>query len=144
MIATVSAPQATTDFSGTFALASQQGKHAAKTLPKILLRVVQRGASLEIVDSLNDGKPRTRNYFLDGRKSSHTTSGGIPTVDKVEAKGRSFVIRTSYRLPSGSLVRETERWELSSDSKTLTIRSQIQFKGSSWLDDAVDETYQRL
>ena len=50
-VATTSAPQKAPNFSGTFALASLKGEHVAKTLPKILLEVVQDGDSLEIVES---------------------------------------------------------------------------------------------
>ncbi len=52
-VAATSAPQKAPDFSGTFALASLKGGHVAKTLRKILLKVVQDGDSLEIVESFS-------------------------------------------------------------------------------------------
>lgn len=144
LVATTSAPQEVPNFSGTFALTSLKGEHVAKTLPKIGLRIVQTQDSLEIVESLNDGKARPSKYFLDGKESKNMTPGGVPTVDTVEAKGKSFVIRSSYRLSNGVLVRETQKWELSADSKTLKIRRQTQFEGMSMLDETINETYQRV
>jgi hypothetical protein len=46
-------------------------------------------------------------------------------------------------LPTGTTVHETEKWELSADSKTIRIRQQTQFEGISMLDHTVNETYQR-
>lgn len=67
----------------------------------------------------------------------------MPTTDKAEIKGKTLFIRSSYRLPSGVTVHETEKWDLSADSKTIKIRQQTQVDGMSMLDDALNETYQR-
>ncbi|MGB6668661.1 MAG: hypothetical protein WBE73_09975 [Candidatus Acidiferrum sp.] len=68
----------------------------------------------------------------------------MPTVDKAEVKGKTLVIRSSYRLTNGVPVHETQRWELSPDGKTLKIHRQTQFEGMSMLDETTNETYQRL
>ena len=144
LVAAASTPQEMPDFSGTFALTSLKGEHIAKTLPKIVLRIVQNRDSLEIVESSDDNKARPNKYFLDGRESKNTTAGGVPIVDTIETKGKNLIIRSSYRLPNGVLVRETQRWDLSGDSKTLKIRRQTQFEGMSMLDETINETYQRM
>jgi hypothetical protein len=131
------------DFSGTFVLTSLKGDHVAKTVPKTLWKVVQNTDSLEIVQTFEDGKTLASKYFLDGRESKNLTSGGVPTIDKIEIKGKTFVIRSSCRMLNGVPVHETQRWELSADSKTLKVRTQMQFEGMSVLDDTINETYQR-
>ena len=144
LVATASTPQESMDFSGSFALTSIKGDHVAKTLPKVLLKVVRNGTLLEIVETFDSGKTTTRRYALDGSESKNTTEGGVPTIDKAEVKGKTLVIRSSYRLPNGVPVHETQRWELSPDGKTLKIRRQTQFEGMSILDDTTNESYQRL
>jgi hypothetical protein len=143
LLAIGSAAQGTPDFSGTFALTSLKGEHVAKTLPKILWKVVQNTESLEIAETFENRNTVTSKYFLDGRESKNLTSGGVPTSDRIEVKGKTFVIHSSYRLANGVTVHETQRWELSLDSRTLKVRTQTQFEGMSMLDDTMNETYQR-
>ena len=142
LISAASIAQETHDFSGTFLLTSLKGENAAKKLPKILLKVIQNGNSMEVAETFDDGKTITTKYFLDGRESRNFTSG-VPTSDKTEAKGKTLVIRSSYRLANGVPVGETQKWELSVDSKTLKIRRQTQFEGMSALDFTMDEACQR-
>ncbi|SRR6266849_2764757 len=143
LAATASTPQESPDFSGNFALKSMKGDRVAKTLPKSLLKVVQNGTLLEIVETFDSGKTMTSRYALDGNESKNTTEGGVPTVDKAEVKGKTLVIRSSYRLTNGVPVHETQKWELSADARTLKIRRQTQFEGMSMLDETTNETYQR-
>jgi len=143
LISATSIAQETRDFSGTFALTSLKGENAAKKLPKILLKVIQNRNSIEIVETFDDGKTVTARYFLDGRESKNFTSGGVPTTDKAETKGKALVIRSSYRLADGGPVRETQKWELSADSRALKIRRQTQFEGMSAMDFTMDEAYKR-
>jgi hypothetical protein len=131
------------NFSGTYALTALKGDHTAKTLPKNIMKVTQNSETLEIVESFDDGKTVTRKYALNGGESKNLTSGGVPTTDKAEIKGKTLLIRSSYRLPTGVTVHETEKWDLSADSKTIKIRQQTQFDGMSMMDDTLNETYQR-
>jgi hypothetical protein len=131
------------NFSGTYALTALKGEHTAKTLPKNMMKVAQNGGTLEIVESFDDGKNLTRKYNLNGGESKNLTSGGVPTTDKAEIKGKTLLIRSSYHLPTGVTVHETEKWDLSADSKTIKIRQQTQFDGMSMLDDTLNETYRR-
>jgi hypothetical protein len=131
------------NFSGTYALTALKGEHTAKTLPKTTMKVTQSGGRIEIVESFDDGKTLTRKYALDGSESKNLTSGGVPTTDRAEIKGKTLVIRSSYRLLTGDTVHETEKWELSADSKTIKIRHQMQFERMFTLDDTLNEIYQR-
>jgi hypothetical protein len=137
------AAQGKSNFSGTYALTALKGEHTAKALPKNTMKVTQNGGSIEIVESFDDGKTLTRKFALDGSESKNLTSGGVPTTDKAQIRGKSLVIRSSYRLPAGGAVHESETWNLSADSKTLKIRQQTHVEGMSMLDETLAETYQR-
>lgn len=143
LFASTAVAQENPNFSGTYALTALKGDHTAKTLPKNIMKVTQNGETLEIVESFDDGKTLTRKYALNGGESKNLTSGGVPTTDKAEIKGKTLIIRSSCHLPTGVTVHETEKWDLSADSKTLKIHHQTQFDGMSMLDDTLNETYQR-
>jgi hypothetical protein len=132
------------DFSGIYNLASLKGEHVAKKLPKTVLTVRQTQDSLEVIEAFDDGKTVTSKYSLDGKESKNTTSGGMPTADKVEVKGKNLIIRSTGVMPNGVSILETQKWELSTDSKTLKIRRSNKFGGGmSMLDDSIDEIYRR-
>ena len=78
-VATASIAQQKPNFSGTFALTSLKGDSVAKTRPKTILKVIENDTSLVTVESFDDGKIVTSTYFLDGRESKNTTSGGVVT-----------------------------------------------------------------
>jgi hypothetical protein len=142
LFAIAAVAQESPNFSGTYALTGLKGEHKAKTLPKNTLKVTHNADSLEIVESFEDGKSLTRKYALNGAESKNLTSGGSPTTDRVEVKGKTLIIRSTYG-SRGVTVHETEKWEFSADSKTLKIRHQTQFEGMPTLDDTLNETYQR-
>ncbi len=142
-IALATLAQETPDFSGTYSLTGQDGQNAPKKLPKAILKVVQNGSSLELVETIDDGKPFIRKYVLNGGETKNFTSSGTPLTDKAEIKGKTLVIRSSFHLPTGTAVHETDKWELSADLKTLKIRRQTEFERMSMLDDTMNEKYQR-
>jgi len=143
LFAITAAAQESPNFSGTYALTALKGEHKAKTLPKNTLKVTHNADSLEIVESFEDGKSLTRKYALNGGESKNLTSGGVPTTDRVEVKGKTLIIRSTYGSRAGVTIHETEKWELSADSKTLRIRDQTQVEGAPMLDDTLNEIYQR-
>lgn len=143
LVAITAIAQETPNFSGIYALTGLKGAHTAKTLPQNTMKVTHNGASIEIVESFEDGKTLTTKYALDGGESKNLTSGGLPTTGRAEIKGKTLVIRSSYRLPTGITVHETAKWDLSADFKAIKIRQQTQFDEIPTLDDTLTETYQR-
>jgi hypothetical protein len=137
------AAQENPTFSGTYVMTALKGQRAPKTLPRNTMKVTQSSGSLEVVEFFGEGKTFARKFALNGEESKNLTSGGVPTSDRVEIKGKTLVIRSSYRLPAGVTIFETEKWDLSGDTKTLKIRHQTQFDGMPALDDTINETYQR-
>jgi len=87
-------------------------------------------------------------YTLDGKECKNLTSGGSPSTDKAQAKGKNIVIRSVVPLnappPAASSVVTTEKWELSKDSNTLTVHSKVEFPGLAMMDFSSTEVYSRL
>jgi hypothetical protein len=119
-----------TDFSGAYTL--KASKAASKILKRgsWTLRVVQGDPSIEI-SILKDGK--LYDYYdakLDGTQASYKSPGGPSGICRAQFKGGSLVLDTlvTTRPPGGSLLVQMhtrERWTLSSDGRTLTIRRDV-------------------
>jgi hypothetical protein len=131
------------DFSGVYNLVSFSSDHAAKNVPKRTLKLVQDGNSLEIEQVLDGNKGICSSYELDGSESQNATWDGDPTVDKAVIKGKNLVIQSSHQLPSGILVRETQKWELSSDRKTLKVHRQKRVAEMPTQNETTIEMYAR-
>ena len=132
-----------TDFSGTYTLVSVSGTQAAKNMPKRTLKVVQNGNSLEIEQVLDGSKGICSSYDLDGGESKNATWDDEPTVDKAMIKGKNLVIQSSHQLPSGIVVHEIQKWELSGDRKTFKVHRQTHIEELPTLNQNIVETYAR-
>jgi hypothetical protein len=116
------------DFSGSYTLTASKG--ALKLRGKVwTLKVKQTESAIEVTRVM-DGHQNVNNVPLDGSTGVYVSPGGPTGTCKAQLKAKSLVLETllvSRPQPSGPVVRlhTKERWELSSDSKTLTIRSEI-------------------
>ena len=135
------------DFSGTYHLLSIKSENAPKKVPDSTLTISQREGILERT-TVTDGKPLVSRYTLDGKECKNVTSGGVPSTDKAQAKGKNIVIQSVVPLdappPAASTVVTTEKWELSKDSNTLTVHSKLEFPGMAMLDFSSTEVYSRV
>lgn len=134
------------DFSGRYRLLSIKSDNSPKTVPAWTLTIVHREGTIERTDVM-DGKTRISRYTLDGKECKNVTSGGAPSTDEAQLKGKNIVIRSIVRLntpPStASSVITTEKWELSRDSTKLIIHSKVEFPGMAVLDSSSTEVYSR-
>jgi hypothetical protein len=135
------------DFSGTYRLVSIKSENGSKKIPDSTLTISQREGVLERT-SIRDGKTLVNHYTLDGKECKNVTSGGAPSTDKAQAKGKNIIIRSVVPLnappPASSSVVTTEKWELSKDSNTLTVHSKLEFPGMAMLDSSATEVYSRI
>ncbi len=87
-------------------------------------------------------------YRLDGSEIQSAEPDGTPTVEHAEIKGKTLIIRSSIKVASGALkgvpILRTEKWELSKDLKTLTVRQRTEVQGMHMRDDLLTVTYQRM
>jgi len=123
-----------TDFSGTYTLRGGKGASKLNKRDSSTLRVIQTEATIEIAKAV-EGKQNVNRFQLDGSEGEYNNSGGQKGVGKARFKGKTLVLDTlvtARPLPAGPdiQIHTRERWELSSDSKTLTIRSDVDFPNS--------------
>ncbi len=116
------------DFSGTYTLTGSEGPRYDKaTVQK--LRVVRTGASIEVTETIN-GQPITNTYPFDGKEGPYVSLGGAKGTCKAQAKRDSLildsVVTTRLDVNDPLIQMHTkQKWELSRDLKTLTIRVTI-------------------
>jgi hypothetical protein len=119
------------DFSGSYTLKktteiSKQEKGVVRTL-----HLSQSETAIEVT-RVQDGHSYVNTFPLDGSTGKYVSPGGPTGTCKGEFKSKSLIL-DSYvtaraRPDSPALEMHTrERWELSSDSKTLKIRTDVEF-----------------
>jgi hypothetical protein len=117
------------DFSGTYTLTGAKGGFKLKKGESWTLEVSQADSTIEV--TTNQNGLRTKNKFLfSGAESIYVSPGGVKGTSKTQLKGKTLTIETfinSSPTPNGTAAQlhTRERWELSSDSKTLTIQHQV-------------------
>lgn len=135
------------DFSGTYRLVAIKSENGSNKIPDSTLTISQREGIIELT-SVTKGKALVSRYTLDGKECKNVTSGGVPSTDKAQAKGKNIIIKSLVPLnappPAASSFVTTEKWELSKDSNTLTIHSKLEFPGMAMLDSSSTEVYSRI
>jgi hypothetical protein len=102
--------------------------------PEITLDVVQNDQALEVTRDGPAGKASNR-YLLNGSEQDCVTSNRVSAKCRAQLKGKYLVLESVVDSPdqtSGNLihVRTVEQWQLSGDSKTLTIKLRVDFPGA--------------
>jgi hypothetical protein len=117
------------DFSGAYTLRGIKGGFKMKKGDSWTLRVVQGEAVIEITKVM-DVHQNTNKYRLDSTQGVYDSPGGPKGTCTARFKGKSLILDafvTMHAQPNGPVVQihTRERWELSLDSKTLTIRTDL-------------------
>jgi hypothetical protein len=122
------------DFSGSYALTNS--KHPSKGKPGAVqtLRVIQTESSVEITKTI-DGVQNANKFPLDGSDGPYVSPGGVKGAGRAQFKGKTLVLETLvFARPQLNApevqIHTKERWNLSSDSKKLTIRTDVDFPNS--------------
>jgi hypothetical protein len=124
-LATVAWAATKPDFSGSYA-APQKKSHKAIT---VSLRVVQTESAVEVTRIYGD-KSVTNKFPLDGSEGDYMTDTGVRGKCRAQLKDNTLVLESlvASRLNANtpSLRFDTiEKWQLSADGKTLTIKTEI-------------------
>jgi hypothetical protein len=94
------------------------------------LEVVQDENAIEIT-LMQSGKKTTSRCPLNGSEGDYTSPGGISGKCKAQLKDTNLIIESivvTHPKPSTNVrVHTKERWRLSKDAKTLTIKSAVDF-----------------
>ncbi|MGA9672188.1 MAG: hypothetical protein WBQ94_23445 [Terracidiphilus sp.] len=117
------------NFSGKYLHRGSKGTGAFD--PEVTLDVAQNDDAIEITRA-DSGGSTTNRYPLNGTEQDCAGPGGVEGKCKAQLKGKFLILQTvvvSRDLTSGTTVhmRTSEQWQLSSDSKTLTIKVLVDF-----------------
>ena len=128
-VAAVSDAPGALNFSGTYS--SEISKHSKGPESSATLEVVQTDDAVEIT-RVEAGKRTTSRCPFNGSTGPYTTSGRVSGTCKAEIKGKSLIVEslvTTHPETSSTPVRihTKERWQLSTDSQVLTIKSDSDF-----------------
>ncbi len=138
------------DYAGTYTVKPTKGKAANSV--NTVLHVVQHDDAIEITH-VESGRTMTSRFPLNGSEGDYTSPGGVAGKGKAQFKGKDLILESvvvTKPQPNGPNVRmrTRERWRLSSDSKVLTIRFDVDFPDLEALtrgvtDQSWTETYLR-
>lgn len=122
------------DFSGSYSLKSANGSKSGEVWT---LQVIQTESALNVT-KVADGHPNINKFPLDSGDGAYASPGGPIGTCKGQFKGRKMILDmfvTTRPQPNGPAVQmhTRERWELSKDSRTLTIHSDVDFPKFSGL-----------
>jgi hypothetical protein len=95
------------------------------------LEVVQNEGSIEVT-RVELGKKTTSRCPFNGSEGDYRSPGGVPGKCKAQLKRKYLILESivvARPQPTAPPVREhtKERWQLSADGKTLTIKSDVDF-----------------
>ncbi len=142
-LVTAAAPHAgfaATDQNFTGKFLHRGAKDRSDLDPAVTLDVVQSAEAIEISRADPGGKTSNR-YLLNGAEQDCVSPLGVSARCKAQLKGKSLILETvvaSRDHESGALVhiRTVEQWQLSGDSKTLTIRLHVDFPDNRSMDSS--------
>jgi hypothetical protein len=122
------------DFSGTYSKNSVKGALKAEKPASSVLQVAQTDTAFEVTKVI-DGKASMNRFKLDGAETPYRAENGALGVATARLKGKTLMIDmqvTTRPQANGPAVQihTKERWTLSSDLTTLTIRCDVDFPNS--------------
>jgi len=117
------------NYSGKYSL--QAKKHVSDNKIESTIEVVQNQDSLEIT-RVDQGIRTTNRYPLNCGDGDYISSGGVRGKCKAQLKDKYLVLESvaAARPQPNALpmrVHTKERWQLSADAKTLTVKSDVDF-----------------
>ena len=117
------------NYSGKYSI--QARKTASGSETGSTLEVIQNADSIEIT-RVEQGKRTTNRYPLNGSEGDYTSPGGVAGKCKAQLKDKYLVLESIVAArpqPNAPPMRvhTKERWQLSADSKTLTVKSDEDF-----------------
>jgi len=130
-LTTITFAGAKPDFSGTYA--AEQKESGKRTAPPDTLRVVQTEVAIEVT-LLHGDKSLTNRFPLDGSEGDYITERGVRAKCKAQLNNETLVLEILTVSPptptpngesKSTRFRTIEKWRLSKDMNTLTIKTEI-------------------
>lgn len=98
--------------------------------PDSVLEVVQSESAIEIT-RVESGKRTTSRCPFSGAVGDYTSPGGLGGTCKAQLKGKNLIVESvvlTHPQPTARVrIHTKDRWQLSGDTKTLTIKSDVDF-----------------
>lgn len=122
------------DFSGVYTLTGAKGSFKMNKASRWIMEVVQTDIDVRITKTI-DGRATTNRFLLDGTEAPFTSEGNAKGACSARFKGRALMLDTQVttspqRNGPDVQIHTKEQWTLSSDLKTLTLRSDVDFPKS--------------
>jgi hypothetical protein len=118
----------TTDYSGKYVV--EQSKKAQNSSAQSTLQVAQNENAIEVTLA-QSGKTTMSHCPFGGSEGDYTSPGGVLGKCKAQLKGKDLIIESmvvTHPQPASNVrVHTKERWQLSRNGKTLTIKSDVDF-----------------
>jgi hypothetical protein len=118
----------TTNYTGKYV--AERPKKAQNGYAESALQVVQNDNAIEIT-LVQSGKRTTSRCPFNGSEGDYTSPGGISGKCKAQLKEKNLIIEsvavTCPQPTTNVRVHTKERWQLSKDGKTLTIKADVDF-----------------
>lgn len=117
------------DFTGKYVHPGQKG--ASDLDPEVTLEVVQSVDAIEIT-RVEQGSKTTNRFSLNGAEGDCVSPGDVAGKCKARIKGKTLILEylvlSNDQTTGGTAhIRTIEEWQLSGDSKTLTIKLHVDF-----------------
>jgi hypothetical protein len=150
-LTTIAWAAARADFSGNYAAQQKKGDKALTAS----LRVIQTDSTVQVTRIYGD-KSLTNSFPLDGSEGDYTTETGVRGKCSAQLNGETLVLKTLAGPPPKAGTPPLhfeiiEKWQLSPDTKTLTIKTEIKSPDmpndvitAAFPDNPQTEKYQRL
>jgi len=127
------------NYSGKYS--AEQPKNGARRSSDSTLEVVQNEDSVEVT-KVEQGKRTTYRCPFNGSDGEYASPTGVPGRCKAQLKGKSLnleIVVVARPQPTATVhIHTNERWQLSPDGKTLTIKEHVDFPDvSPEISDAV-------
>ncbi len=118
------------DFSGSYVLMVTKGSVQPKKGLDWTLNVAQHDSLIEITKMM-DGEGDNYKARLDGSETPYLSPGGAKGICTARIKGKTLQLETlvTSRPRAGAppaQIRTKQKWNLSADGRTLTIRNEVE------------------
>jgi hypothetical protein len=131
------------DYSGQYLLEVSKAQRGSPTSQRL---VVQQSDNSVEVTMIDGDKKITNRFSLDSSEGPYTSPGAVTGKCKGKIDGgnlvlESVVVTKPQPFAPPVSIHTKERWHLSSDLKTLTVKSEVDFPGSPEEAGIVTGTY---
>jgi hypothetical protein len=131
------------DYSGQYLLELRKAQRGSLTSQRLVVQQTDNAVEVTMIDG---DKRITNQYSLNGSEGPYTSPAGVTgkcrgKIDDGNLVLESVVVTKPQPFAPPVSIHTRDRWHLSSDLKTLTVKSEVDFPGSPQEARMVTGTY---